>query len=67
ADAKVVSSFKVPGGGIYSVDFSHDNKTVAAAGFDGQVYLLNADSGELIKAFVPVTVSETVATTGNEQ
>tara|TARA_B100000809_G_scaffold242237_1_gene266132 strand:- start:7593 stop:9014 length:1422 start_codon:yes stop_codon:yes gene_type:complete len=67
ADAAVVSTFEVPGGGIYSVDFSRDNKTIAAAGFDGQVYLVNAETGELIKAFIPVTVSETVATTGNEQ
>ena len=63
----VVSSFEVPDGGIYSVDFSPDNKTIAAAGFDGQVYLVNAENGELIKAFVPVTVTETVASTGNEQ
>ena len=67
ADAKIVSSYKVPDGGIYSVDFSPDNKTIAAAGFDGQIYLVNAENGELIKAFVPVTVTETVATTGNEQ
>jgi WD40 repeat protein len=67
ADATVVSRFEVPGGGIYSVDFSHDNKTIAAAGFDGQVYLVNVETGELIKAFTPVTVTATVATTANEQ
>jgi WD40 repeat protein len=67
ADAKLVSTFEVPDGGIFSVDFSHDNKTVAAAGFDGRVYLINAETGELTKAFIPVSVTSTVADTGGEQ
>jgi WD40 repeat protein len=61
ADAKLISSFDVAAGGVYSVTFSHDNKIVAAAGFDGQIYLIEAASGNLVQSFIPVEITETVA------
>ena len=60
-DAKVISTVDIPGGGIYSVAIHPDNKTVAAAGFDGFVYLINSDSGEITKKFLPVEITTEVA------
>ncbi len=40
--------------GIYTVTFSPDSATLAAAGFDGTVRLYDAARGTLKKAFVPV-------------
>ena len=51
--------WKMETGPIYSACFSPDGKTVAAGGFSGQVLLLKADSGEQIKAFTPVPITET--------
>lgn len=62
-DAKILSTIDIPGGGIYSVAVHPDNKTVAAAGFDGFVYLINSDNGEIIKKFMPVEVTTEVAAT----
>jgi COMPASS component SWD3 len=43
--------------GIYTVAFSPDNQTLATGGFDGQVRLYRAKTGELVKAFVPVPIA----------
>ncbi|MCS7167704.1 MAG: c-type cytochrome domain-containing protein [Gemmatales bacterium] len=44
-------------GPVYSVCFDPQGRVVAAGGFDGIVRLLDADSGKLIKAFVPVPLT----------
>lgn len=62
ADGAVVWKIEVPEGGIFTVDFSPDGKTVVAGGFDGDVRIYDAADGKLIKRFTPVEVTgQTVA------
>ena len=42
------------GSAVYAVAFSPDGKAVAAAGFGGQVYLVDAETGKVTQEFVPV-------------
>ena len=44
-------------GAVYAVAFSPDGTTVAAGGFDGQVRLISAGTGKVVKEFVPVPIS----------
>jgi WD40 repeat protein/mono/diheme cytochrome c family protein len=61
-DGAVLWQVDVPEGGMYTVDFSPDGKTVAAGGFDGDVRLYNATDGSPLKRFTPVEVTgQTVA------
>ena len=62
-DVKVISRFEVPATGIYSVSFSPDGKTVAAAGSDGKIRLVDTESGKLIReiAAQPAIVRNMVA------
>ena len=61
-DGAVLWQVDVPEGGMYAVDFSPDGNTVVAGGFDGDVRLLKAADGSLIKRFTPVEVTgQTVA------
>ena len=52
-DAKMLWEVKAAGG-IYACAFNHDGKTVAAAGFQGKVLLIDAASGKIIKELIPV-------------
>ncbi|MEC7585186.1 MAG: c-type cytochrome domain-containing protein [Planctomycetota bacterium] len=48
-------------GGIYSVAFRPDGAVVAAAGFDGALHLLDAETGESVHEFVAVPVEPSAA------
>jgi mono/diheme cytochrome c family protein len=55
-DSKPVS--KLDGlGSVYTVAFSPDGKTVASAGFDGQIVLSDPSTGKVIKKFVAVPLA----------
>src|SRR5262245_1598599 len=56
-DGAMLWKAEVPEGGIYTVDFSPDGKTIAAGGFDGDIRLYNAEDGKSIKRFTPVEVT----------
>lgn len=57
ADGAVLWKTEVPEGGIYTVDFSPDGNTVVCGGFDGDIRLLNAADGKLIRQFTPVEIT----------
>lgn len=56
ADGAQVMRAETPTGGVFTVAFSPDGKTVAAAGFDGLVRLFDSANGQLIKEFFPVAI-----------
>lgn len=47
--------------GVFAVAFSPDGKQVATGGFEGKIRIFDVASGALVKEFVPVTVTPTVA------
>jgi WD40 repeat protein len=59
AGVKQIVRVKVAQGGVYSVAFRPDGKLLAAAGGDGMIRLINAESGAIVKEFAPVTVKTT--------
>ncbi len=52
-NGQVISKFEGQPGPVYAATFNHDGKTVAAAGFNGHVLLIEAATGKLVKDFVP--------------
>ena len=65
-DGAVIWKAEIPEGGIYTVDFSPDGKSIAAGGFDGDIRLYNAEDGKPIKRFTPVEVASTAAAGGGQ-
>ena len=51
---KEVAKVDMGDSGIYAIAVSPDGKTVAAAGSDGKIRLLNVAGGKQARAFVPV-------------
>ena len=47
--------------GVFAVAFRPDGKQVATGGLDGVVRLFDAETGALVKEFVPVTITPAVA------
>lgn len=60
---KLLKSVPVPQGGVYAVRFSPDGKTVAAAGDDGRIRLIDPATGDIKKEFfsVPLADADTLA------
>jgi WD40 repeat protein/mono/diheme cytochrome c family protein len=56
ASGRLISKFADQPGPIYTVRFSRDGKLVAAGGFAGKVVLMDAQTGKLVKEFIPVPV-----------
>ncbi len=54
ADAKLIAKYDGQPGAIYTTTFSPDGKAIAAGGFNGQVILMDAATGKLIKEFMPI-------------
>lgn len=52
-DVKQLFVIDTPESSIYSVQFSTDGKTVAAAGTDGSVRMFDATTGKLLKTWLP--------------
>jgi hypothetical protein len=61
ADGKLVSKLEGMGGGVYAVAFHPGGKQVASAGFDGKVRINDADTGKLIREFVPCPLASPIA------
>ncbi|MFZ4766730.1 MAG: DUF1549 domain-containing protein, partial [Roseimicrobium sp.] len=57
-DVKLLKSVPFPQGGVYAVRFSPDGKTVAAAGDDGMVRLIDATTGSVTKEFLSVPIAD---------
>lgn len=57
----IVAKLEGQGGAVYAVAFSPDEKTIASAGFDGRVRLNDAETGKLMKEFIPVPLVERTA------
>lgn len=57
-DVKLLASVPVATGGVFSVSFSPDGKTVAAAGQDGRIKLIEAATGKIAKEFLSVPLVE---------
>jgi WD40 repeat protein len=53
-DGKELLKVEIREGGVYDVAFHPDGKTIAAGGFDGSIWLINAETGSVVKRFVPV-------------
>lgn len=47
--------------GVFAVAFRPDGKQVATGGLDGSVRIFDAETGELVKEFPPVTITPKVA------
>jgi hypothetical protein len=56
ASGKLLTTLAGIRGPIYAVAHHPKEKVIASAGFDGVVYLHNADNGQLIREFVPVPI-----------
>lgn len=63
-DGKQVCQLQGLKGGIYAVAYRPDGKQVACAGFEGRVYISDAETGALLREFVPcpLTTQQAAAT-----
>jgi WD40 repeat protein len=58
-DAKLIATLQGQKGAVNAVAYRRDGKEIASAGFDGMVRINDAQTGKLIKEFVPVPLSST--------
>ena len=54
---KTLFKISVPQAGVYAVAIAPDAKTIAAAGSDGTIRLLNAENGSVLKEFPSINVT----------
>jgi WD40 repeat protein len=57
SDGKELARIEIPDGGIYAVAFHPDGNTIAAGGFDGRVWLIDADQRVVLRKFFPVELT----------
>ena len=55
--AELVSKITLTNSAVYTVAFSPDGKIIAAAGGDGKIRLIDAETGVVTKEFIPVTIA----------
>jgi len=55
SDTKQLGSLHIDGG-VYSVRYARDGKTVFAAGEDGKIRIIAAPSAKVVKDFIPVPI-----------
>jgi len=60
SDGKLIAEMKEIPSAIFAVAFSADGKWVASGGFSGDVFLHDAETGELQRQFVPFTQGDKV-------
>ena len=65
-EVKLIASVPMPTGGIFTVSFSPDGQTVAAAGQDGRIRLIESATGKIAKEFVSVPLVENKALAASE-
>jgi WD40 repeat protein len=58
AGVKRIAKIDLPKTAVYAVAFSTDGKTLAAAGSDGTIRLINTETGATVKQFAPVSISQ---------
>jgi WD40 repeat protein/mono/diheme cytochrome c family protein len=71
-DSRLICKLNATPGPVFAVDLSPDATIGAAAGFDGAVRLFNAETGEVVKEFIPVpldapAVATASSTDGNQR
>lgn len=54
---KTLATIPVSECGVFAVSFNHDGSRVAASGPDGQIRLVDLQSGKITKTFLPVTLA----------
>jgi WD40 repeat protein len=60
-DAKLLHELLGHTRAVFAVAFSPDGKHVVTGGFEGKVRIFDVDTGSLVKEFIPVTITPTVA------
>jgi len=57
-DVQLIAQRSVPEAALYAVAFAPDGKHIAAAGGDGQVRIIDAATGAVVRSFAPAPVDE---------
>ena len=57
ADGKEVAKTMISGGGVFAVSFDPNDKSVAAGGFEGKVYIIDASNGAITREFYPIELT----------
>ena len=57
-DVKLIASTEIPDSGVYAVTFSPDGNSIASAGADGKLRLIDAATGKITKEFLSVPLAK---------